>query len=151
MWNCGDLPKITCLQLILKQTMTRTEAWNFEKLTWHSWDKQEGLGIIAKICFHYKRNFSQITNFCSPWNHQITIDFLQISGGIKANHFAQIDSIMEAHFGDNYLLVLFLTLFMFGSVAVYSPNNIRISGSFVVVIVITYSWIKTHIVYDIKI
>ena len=58
---------------------------------------------------------------------------------------------MEVHFGDNYLLVLFLTLFMFGSVGVYSPNNIKISGSFVVVIVITYSWIKTHIVYDIKI
>ena len=115
MWNSGDLPKITCLQMILKQTMIRTEAWNFEKLTRHSWHKEEGLEIIAKICFHYKRNLSQLTNFCSPWNHQITIDFLQISGGIKVNHFTQIDSIMEVHFGDNYLLVLFLTLFMLGS------------------------------------
>lgn len=145
MWNSGDLPKITCLQMILKQTMIRTEAWNFEKLTRRSWHKQEGLGIIAKMCFHYKRNF------CSPWKYQITIDFLQISGGIKVNHFTQIDSIMEVHFGDNYLLVLFLTLFMLGSMGVYSSNNIRIFGSFVVVIVIIYSWIKTHILYYIKI
>ena len=35
------------------------------------------------------------------------------------NYFAQIESIMEVHFGDSLLQVLFLTLFMHESVGLH--------------------------------
>ena len=116
--------------------MTRPAACNFEKLTQNSLHNQEDLGIVAKICFHYERDLSELIKFYSPWNHQITIDFLKISGGKKINYFAQIESIMEVHFSDNLLQVLFLTLFMLESVGVHFSNNFGIIGSFVVVIII---------------
>ena len=116
--------------------MTRPEACNFEKLTQYSLHKQEGLGIVAKICFHYERDLSELIKFYSPWNHQITIDFLKISGGKKINYFSQTESIMEVHFGDNLLQVLFLTLFMLERVGVHFSNNFGIIGSFVVAIII---------------
>ena len=77
--------------------MARPEACNFEKLTQYSLHKQEGLGIVAKTCFHYERDLSELIKFYSPWNHQITIDFLKILKGKKTNYFAQIESIMEVH------------------------------------------------------
>ena len=127
--------------------MTRPEACNFEKLTQYSLHKQEGLGLAAKICFHYERDLSELIKFYSPWNHQITIDFLKISGGKKINYFAQIESIMEVHFGDSLLQVLFLTLFMLESVGLHQVT-LELLGFFVVVVVIIntlfiYSWIKT--------
>ena len=114
--------------------MTKPEACNFEKLTQYSLHKQEGLGIVAKICFHYERDLSGLIKFYPPWNHQITIDFLKISGGKKINYFSQIESIMEVHFGDNLLQVLFLTLFLLESVGVHFSNNFGIIGSFVIFI-----------------
>ena len=67
LWNSANLPKnFTCLQLVLKQSMTRPEACNFEKLTQYSLHKQEGLGIVAKICFHYERDLSELITFYSP-------------------------------------------------------------------------------------
>ena len=39
------------------------------------------------------------------------------------NYFAQNESIMEVHFGDNLLHVLFLTLFMLESMGVHFSNN----------------------------
>ena len=116
--------------------MTRPEACNFEKLTQYSLHKQEGLGIVAKICFHYERDLRELIKFYSPWNRQLTIDFLKISGGKKVTYFAQIEPIMEVHFGDNLLQVLFLTLFMLESVGVHFSNNFGIIGSFVVSIII---------------
>ena len=127
--------------------MTRPEACNFEKLTQNSLHNQEDLGIVAKICFHYERDLSELIKFYSPWNHQINIDFLKISGGKKINYFAQIESIMEVHFGDSLLQVLFLTLFMLESVGLHQVT-LELLGFFVVVVVIIntlfiYSWIKT--------
>ena len=49
-----------------KQIMTKPEACNFEKLTQYSLHKQEGLGIVAKICFHYERDLSELITFYSP-------------------------------------------------------------------------------------
>ena len=115
--------------------MTRPEACNFEKLTQYSLHKQEGLGIVAKICFHYERDLSELIKFYSLWNHQITIDFLKISGGKKINYFAQIESIMEVHFGDSLLQVLFLTLFMLESVGLHQVT-LELLGVFFVVVVI---------------
>ena len=66
----------------------------------------------------------------------LTIDFLKISGGKKVTYFAQIEPIMEMHFGDNLLQVLFLTLFMLERVGVHFSNNFGIIGSFVVAIII---------------
>ena len=127
--------------------MTRPEACNFEKLTQYSLHKQEGLGIAAKICFHYERDLSELIKFYSPWNHQINIDFLKISGGKKINYFAQIESIMEVHFGDSLLQVLFLTLFMLESVGLHQVTLELLGFFFVVVVIINtlfiYSWIKT--------
>ena len=116
--------------------MTKPEAFIFEKLTQYSLHKQEGLESVAKTCFHYERDLSELIKFYSPWNHQITIDFLKISGGKKINYFSQIESIMEVHFGDNLLQVLFLTLFMLEGVGVNFSNNFGIIGSFVVFIII---------------
>ena len=116
--------------------MTRPEACNFEKLTQYSLHKQEGLGIVAKICFHYERDLRELIKFYSPWNCQLTIDFLKISGGKKVTCFAQIEPTMEVHFGDNLLQVLFLTLFMLESLGVHFSNNFGIIGSFVVAIII---------------
>ena len=116
--------------------MTRPEACNFEKLTQYSLHKQEGLGIVAKICFHYERDLSELIKFYSLWNHQITIDFLKISGGKKINYFSQTESIMEVHFGDNLLQVLFLTLFMLEGVGVHFSKSFGIIGSFLVAIII---------------
>ena len=116
--------------------MTRPAACNFEKLTQNSLHNQEDLGIVAKICFHYERDLSELIKLYSPWNHQINIDFLKISGGKKINYFAQIESIMEGHFGYNLLQVLFLTLFMLGSVGVHFSNNFGIIVFVVVVIII---------------
>ena len=115
--------------------MTRPEACNFEKLTQYSLHKQERLGIVAKVCFHYERDLSKLIKFYSPWNHQITIDFLKISGRKKINYFAQIESIMEVHFGDSLLQVLFLTLFMLESVGLHQVT-LELLGVFFVVVVI---------------
>ena len=65
-------------------------------------------------------------------NYRFSEDFRRT----KINYFAQIESIMEVHFGDNLLQVLFLTLFMLEGVGVNFSNNFGIIGSFVVVIII---------------
>ena len=43
------------------------------------------LGIVSKFFFKYYVNLSELINFYSPWNHQKTVGFLMISGGIKVN------------------------------------------------------------------
>ena len=121
--------------------MARPEACNFEKLTQYSLHKQEGLGIVAKICFHYERYLSKLINFYPPLpppisRNQITINFLKISGGKKIKYFAQMDFMMKVHFSDNLLQVLFLTLFMLESVGEHFSNNFGIIGYSVVVVVI---------------
>ena len=45
-------------------------------------------------------SLSKIINFYPPWNHQKTVGFLMISGGIKNNLFASIRLILEKKFGD---------------------------------------------------
>ena len=45
---------------------------------------------------------------------------------------------MEGHFGDNLLQVLFLTLFMLGSVGVHFSNNFGIIFVVVVIIINTF-------------
>ena len=63
-------------------------------------------------------------------NYRFSEDFRRT----KINYFAQIESIMEVHFGDNLLQVLFLTLFLLESVGVHFSNNFGIIGSFVIFI-----------------
>ena len=48
-------------------------------------------------------------------NYRFSEDFRRT----KINYFAQIESIMEVHFGDSLLQVLFLTLFMLESVGLH--------------------------------
>ena len=40
-------------------------------------------------------------SFIPPWNHQQTVGFLMISGGIEVNEFTQMRVILEAKFGGN--------------------------------------------------
>ena len=76
-------------------------------------------------------------------NYRFSEDFRRT----KINYFAQTESIMEVHFGDSLLQVLFLTLFMLESVGLHQVT-LELLGFFVVVVVIIntlfiYSWIKT--------
>ena len=92
--------------MVLKQTVTRPEASSFEKLTQYALKSSD--------------------------NYRFFEDFRRK----KINYFAQIESIMEVHFGDNLLQVLFLTLFTLKSAGVHFSNNLRIIGFVVVVIII---------------
>ena len=92
--------------MVLKQTVTRPEACSFEKLTQYALKSSD--------------------------NYRFFEDFRRK----KINYFAQIESIMEVHFGDNLLQVLFLTLFTLKSAGVHFSNNLRIIGFVVVVIII---------------
>ena len=76
-------------------------------------------------------------------NYRFSEDFRRT----KINYFAQIESIMEVHFGDSLLQVLFLTLFMLESVGLHQVTLELLGFFFVVVVIINtlfiYSWIKT--------
>ena len=78
-------------------------------------------------------------------NYRFSEDFRRT----KINYFAQIESIMEVHFGDSLLQVLFLTLFMLESVGLHQVTLELLGVFFVVVVVVIintlfiYSWIKT--------
>ena len=41
--------------------------------------------IVSKFRFSYYANLSELINFYSPWNHEKTVDFLMILGGIEVN------------------------------------------------------------------
>ena len=64
-------------------------------------------------------------------NYRFSEDFRRT----KINYFAQIKSIMEVHFGDSLLQVLFLTLFMLESVGLHQVT-LELLGVFFVVVVI---------------
>ena len=58
------------------------------------------LGIVAKICFHYSANLSNMITFHFPWNRPKNHDF---RGNKK--QFTRSHLIMEAKFGDNPILL----------------------------------------------
>ena len=64
-------------------------------------------------------------------NYRFSEDFRRT----KINYFAQTESIMEVHFGDSLLQVLFLTLFMLESVGLHQVT-LELLGVFFVVVVI---------------
>ena len=51
--------------------------------------KQKGAIDVSEVssnfCFWYSANLGKLINFYCPWNHQKTISFLMILGGIEIN------------------------------------------------------------------
>ena len=85
-------------------------------------------------------NLSEKVNFCSPWKHQKTIDFLMVSGGIEVDKFAQIYLILEAKFDEESLDWFLLKYYAvkFDSTKLHSISSrpawrrLRCSGVFIV-------------------
>ena len=66
LWNSANLTKDPMLATAFKANYCKPKACSFEKLAQYSMHKQEGLWIVAKICFRYERDLSELIKFYSP-------------------------------------------------------------------------------------